>query len=409
MKVPDIKSLKPPMDMKMPPLDMAAFVANVKPYLETVQEKLKQVDPKALAGGLVVVLIAYYALFSYADSKREETLAYIASQIPSETVTVQRIRKIKHTQKNGEDDTGDDSEFGNEARSSVHTIEGLYTQTELGMLPVIRKEDNLTSFRAYQHPFSFDGLNLNKPVLSFIVVDYGLSNAHSENVLDLLPAEVSLMLSPYSRLPSEWVALAQDKGHEVWLDMPVQNMLGQDQGNATIFHHGSYIQKQQAMHKIMVRTQGYLGVSSYTDDSSNLAKADYLKIAEEIYGRGLGILELNPDAPRFIRGKAITTGAPYIQADMTVLRRDDFHDLEVIAQEQGYAVAIIPNYPETIKNLAVWILKIARADYIVAPVSALYDLPLMKSGGASSQVIEAEKAAVTPTGLENQDFVEPEE
>ncbi len=99
-----------------------------------------------------------------------------------------------------------------------------------------------------------------------------------------------------------------------------------------------------------------------------------------MYIRGLGFLELNPDAASFIETQAFTSGAPYIKVDMVLHRmhgeKNSFDTVEKIAQTNGHAVVLVPNHPAIIKHLAVWIMKVAEADYIIAPVSAIYDLPL---------------------------------
>lgn len=358
---------------------------------------LQQINITALIKGLITVTAIYTLLFLYVYLNSANTIAQLESQIIVENITVQHVKKHIEQPHNQTENIA----------TSMSVIDGLHEVRNIGRLPIIRKEDNLTSFRAYQHPFTFKNIG-NKPVISFIIIDYGLSKAQSLSALDILPPEVSFILSPYSSLPDEWMAMAQSKGHEVWLNLPIQNKKPQDLGGNAIYHHSPSLEKKHNMHKSLAKTQGYIGIGSYTDDSINSEKQHYTELAEDLYRRGLGILELNPNAPTFIEGKALSMGAPYIKADLEVFKikgkDNSFEALESIAKEKGHAIAIIPNYPTTIKNLAVWIMKVAQADYIIAPVSAIYDLPLHRANGSGTK-----HTNIAPTQLHKNDHIEPEE
>lgn len=347
---------------------------------------VRDIDMKALAIGLGLVATSYACLYFYVSSNAQDTIKAIESRLAYETVSVTSMKAKQ--------------EKNERPAASKQVIEGLYQNTASGYLPIIRRNDNLTSFRAYQRPFSFENVDLTKPVVSFIVVDFGLSKDQSLKSMDILPPEVSFVLSPYASLPEEWVSMAREKGHEVWLNQPIQQENAIDLGNYMIFHHASYNDKLKSLFSTLAITQGYLGISSYTDKTLDYAAEDYSKLAEEVYTRGLGYLETNPNAPKTIEGKSITFGAPYIQADMELLRtkgEQSFDDLEHIAQKQGHVVVVVPNASKVVKNLAVWIMKIAQADYTLAPASAMFDLPLYQ---ASHNVKHDNNAIMTETPTE---------
>ena len=115
----------------------------------------------------------------------------------------------------------------------------------------------------------------------------------------------------------------------------------------------------------------------------------YSQLINKIYERGLGFLELNPNASKLLEGSAINLGAPHIKTNMKVLTisgdNHSFEELESMAKQNGSVVAVIPPYPKTIKNLAVWIEKVGKTDYTIAPVSAVYDLPFYEQSNANQQ------------------------
>lgn len=348
----------------------------------TVKEKSEQLSHvlniRIFLQALACVIGIYAILFLYVYMFSSSTVEGIEEKLGSETVVISK----KSETPSPDSQSSYEEDFVAYQRpkpvKSAAAIDGLYEEENIGFLPIIRASDNLTSFEAYRTPFSFEGLPL-KPIISFVVMDYGLSQEQSNTALDILPPRVSFILSPYAKLAEEWVRRAQEKGHEVWVDLPIQNNGATDQGQFTLFHHNSFRQKQRSLHNVLSQTQGYVGVSIFADDGVVIEQEAYAKLQEEIYERGLGLMQRNPKAPYFFFGKSVADGGPYIQADQHIIHissnKNSFDQIEDIAKAKGYAVGVIPNYPKAIKNLAVWIEKVARADYILAPASAMYDAP----------------------------------
>ncbi len=332
---------------------------------------IDNIDIKTLIIGIVAVILLYSTIFLYVHMKSDETIKQLESALSTNIYPISYENNI-------EDKISHTEIEKLKLPDPPQIIKGLFEETKYGKIPIIRTSDNLTSFRAYQHPFTIPK-NTNKPVISFVILDYGLSKAQSKSALDLLPSEVSFILSPYSSLPNEWIKMAQDKGHEIWLNAPIQNKKLSDSGKHTIFHHSPLIQKINSLHKTLSSAQGYVGISSYSDDSMLRTTQDYSKLADELYSRGLGYLELNPNAPSLIANKAFAADAPYIKANTNIINikgKNSFETLEKLANKNGYAVAIVPNYPKTINNLAVWIMKVGQTDYVIAPVSSIYNMPM---------------------------------
>ncbi|MBI1301995.1 MAG: hypothetical protein GC137_10140 [Alphaproteobacteria bacterium] len=348
-----------------------------------IKEKKSQISKflniRIFLQAIAAVISIYAILFLYVYMVTSSTIKSIEEKLGSETVVISTT-----TENHGSPDHNEDEEEALQQQQmpkpvkSAAAIDGLYEEKSIGFLPIVRASDSLTSFEAYKSPFSFEGLP-PKPIISFVVMDYGLSQQQSNTALDILPPSVSLILSPYAKLPEEWVRRAQEKGHEVWIDLPIQNNKATDQGQFTLFHHNSFRQKQRSLHNVLAATQGYVGVSIFADEGTVTEQETYIKLQEELYERGLGLLQRNPNAPYFFFGKSVADSAPYIQADHHLIHissnQNSYDQLEETAKQKGYVIGVIPNYPQAIKNLAVWIEKVARADYILAPASAMYDAP----------------------------------
>ncbi len=371
-------------------IDLKAYIPKTLPPVPKLDMKqLKQIisliDKPALIKGFGAVITFYALMHLYVWMMSASTIKHLEEQLPSITTAITKA----------EAKSGPTADLDMEVRNNF-LIEGLSQNTSEGKLPIIRSSDYLTSFRAYQTPFTWN-TNSKKPVIAFILKDYGLSQKSSNLATRVLPSEISLMLTPYANSPSRWVAQAHNNGHEVWMHIPLQNTQTTDSGPMTIFHHASLNDKQTTIYQTLSKTLGYVGVSAYTDQGLDRAKDDYTQIFDELYSRGIGYFEINPEAPEIIKGSAFAKGAPYIKANIEILRMsgDQSYDtLEDIAQQKGYAVAIIPSHPTAINNLSIWLEKIGNIDYQIAPISAIYDLPTLEN--------------IDPAALESKDFIDPE-
>lgn len=351
-------------------------------------DQFKTIDLKAFGLGLGVVGLIYLLIFVYIFAFSQSTVEGLEKQLSSTFAKVEVSDKPPVTASdNSKSHDGAHHEEA-EAQSTApkelpdNLVEGLLEHTPIGALPIVRTTDGLTSFRAYQQPFDFD--QISKPMVIFVVKDFGLSSENSQMALEILPPQVGFVLSPYSTMPDEWIKLAREAKHEIWMNAPIENNTSttNDSGAATILTNSSYVQKLKALQWNMSQGSGYIGVASYTDNLLLESKEQYSKLADEIYGRGLGFFELNPNANSYIESKALSKNAPYIKADMEVIQMlgdNSFEILEKKLTKKNVIVAVVPNYPKPLKNLAAWILKVGQVDYTLAPASALYDLALHNS------------------------------
>lgn len=350
-------------------------------------EKLKTVDLKSFGYGLAGVCALYGLILLYVLLSSQSTIKTLENRLASQTALITTAKP--HIPSAGEAQT---QTIKNHLSDVM--IEGLTEDSPSGPLPIVRTKDGLTSFRTYQMPFDLQKAG-NKPLISFVVNDFGLSKETSMQALETLPPEVGFILSPYSTMPEEWIKLAREKGHEIWISTPIENQSltnqNKDTGPATILNAASYTKNLSALHWVLSRGLGYIGVAAYTDKSVLDNEDLYKRYADEVYGRGLGYLELNPDADPFIGNQALSRNAPYIKSSLQVIHMtgdQSFAELESLAKKEQYAVAVIPNYPTTIKSLAAWIMKIGKIDYTIAPASAIYDVVAHNSPPANDDDME---------------------
>ena len=241
-------------------------------------------------------------------------------------------------------------------------VEGLYEKSELGLLPVIKNRAE-TPFTVYKKPYI---LNKAAPFISVAVRDFGLSQPISDVMIEALPSDVSFIMSPYTAAPQIWIDKAREDGHEVWLEMPVENLdfPFSDPGAKGLLTHVSLQYNQDRLDWILSRVAGYTGVAAYTDDALSNAGPTFKKIANDIFERGLGYFELNTDSSFFIP-LAATVNAPHVQADI------DVSTFSLAASKLGgKRVIVMDATQKNIKDLKAWIIAMENRGVQNAPLSA---------------------------------------
>ena len=371
-------------------INVAGIKARFGGIFNSVLSFFKGADPNTLIKGTIFVFLIYGLAFSYVYFTGPAAIKEIETQMTSGRVELMPV--VKEVSKN--------FLHKDEEHEGPDLLPGLSKYEDAGRLPIIRSKDQLTSFRGYQTVFTFDTPE-KRTVVAFMLTDFGLSEKYSNMAIEMLPAEVSFLLSPYAEHPREWISKARSHGHEVWLELPIQSEKFPSSGLQTIFHHQNLRDKATKMRKTLAHALGYVGVGIFLDDTISKTQDDYRKLSDEIYGRGLGVFERNPDAPKTIEASAVTRGAPFIQANLDIYKmkgNNSFQELERIANAKGDAVATVPSYPNAIKNLSMWIKAVGSVDYLVAPVSAIYDLPLARNARSKNN-----SNATAPSGLKPSD------
>lgn len=390
----------------------------------------KQFSWRAFATGLAVVALVYAGLFAWLNYKAVNTLERLSARLAHATVSIERAAPVSAPAPaeayvyppapvQMTIQTGHESEMAGpppppvsteETHSDVqisitHTgalepapIEGLYTQTEAGKLPVI-SETGLTPFQAYRRPF----LSQEKPVIALAVTGYGLSEKDSELALSL-PPEISLILSPYADNPEQWVTKARENGHEVWLYAPFENddFVNNDPGPQALLTRQSLPENRGKLEWIMARVTGYAGIVGKTDRVFLSVHTMFKPLINLIFDRGLAYFELNTEGSALIEAQAINQGAAFSAAEQTARVWDEklASSLEKAANERGSTNAVVDLNPKNVAALLEWAVTLPKQGLDLAPLSAL---AAQASSGkaASAETKSPEPEAVTPSDPEH--------
>lgn len=275
--------------------------------------------------------------------------------------------------------------------------EGLYEETASGRLPVVRRKDNLTPFNAYRKPFSLP--DTDTPMVAIGIADVGLSDVASEAAVSTMPEEISVILSPYSSTIDFWANEARNRGHEIWMTLPLESETypATDPGPDTLLIGAPERENQEKLMNVMGRAVGYAGFVAIPKAAFMKEANDLRPVIASIYNRGLGFIDSSPDPAAVPQSMAIGMNAPYGFVDSWVDRTPareaitaELESLEKTAKERGYAIGIIRPYPVSYQQVQDWAKQLESKGIALVPLSALTPQP---NAGKPVNTIEAPSSA----------------
>ena len=103
------------------------------------------------------------------------------------------------------------------------------------------------------------------PTVSLIVGGLGLNKALTERAIDDLPAEISLAFAPYAKDLDFWTEKARNAGHEVLIELPMENYSGDPTalGAAGLLTSRTPAENLQRLDWLMSRFGGYFAATNY--------------------------------------------------------------------------------------------------------------------------------------------------
>lgn len=252
----------------------------------------------------------------------------------------------------------------------------LVEETEKGMLPVVAP-DGRRAWETYARPFEAD---LKLPRVAIIVTRMGVSRSLTAAAAEALPPEISFSFSATASDLDDQVAMAQQAGHEIFLDIPMEpfGYPANDPGPMTLLTSLSAVDNLNRLETALGRTVGYAGVigvkgSQFTTDEEALTPVlAVLKERGLMYVDGAATsrtiaLEIagSIQLPRAIANANIddNPALPDMERQLAALERT--------ARRTGFALGVVPPLPVTIDLLVSWSTTLAERGFVLAPATAI--------------------------------------
>lgn len=328
---------------------------------------------RALSEGLLAGALLFVLLIAWMVLRADDTAKSLQHLVPAKVAAIEEP-EIPVTPQDP-----NAPPVGLQNAKNIHAlppapIEGLSESKDGKILPLSRIEDDMTPFQAYKKPFTAEA---GKNLVSIVVMDFGLSDKISTSLLDNLPPEISLVISPYTPNAAKWASAARAYGHEFWLALPMQTE-GDDTGPNTLLSDAPLEQNQTRLTNVLGSTAGYAGLVTQKDHLLKPDDGGAADIFKQIFGRGLALAESNPSETAYGLSMAMESGYPYVQNNFWIDAdlRPDYIDralgeLEMQAANKGKAIAFVHPYPVAMKKIQQWMLGMEDRGLQIAPLSAM--------------------------------------
>jgi polysaccharide deacetylase 2 family uncharacterized protein YibQ len=313
-------------------------------------------DMGAFAQGLLLVAAAIVGLAVYAFIAGPAHLRALQDAAPALTVPVES------------------------AEPAVQTAPADASPFYGGALPQ-RAEDGRTPFVAFRAPAP--AVPAGRGRIALMVADFGLSESGSAGVLESLPPEAAVILSPYAARADAWAARAREGGREVWLHLPLSSGETENAGPLSLSATMGVAPGAQALRAVLGTARGYAGVAGFFRREVS-ADAPAIRAAlGEVLTRGLALAQIAPPGAEGaeeedpIAALARMQDAPYVRADMVLAPQDPqdvpaaLAQVEELAHIRGHALLVVAPWPSVVGRVASWADGLPAAGLALVPPSAL--------------------------------------
>lgn len=368
-----------------------------EPFLNDA-EKVKKFSFRTFTLGLFLgtALLSLVVFWAYMNA--EETEKNLAKKLSSKTVLVDKDNKAqivktteidpviaippKDVQPTNVTPSQDEVEFtpipeySGEGALVAAPIPGFYESVNDGLAPIIRKKDGLTPFDAYKKPFTGSA---DKPLVSFVINNIGLSKSKTYELIDELPDNVTLTFSPYSGNLNELVGAARAGGHEVWLNLPLESKEYplRDPGPLTLLKNASEEQNTERITKLLISSNGYAGFIPNKDHAYTANTIKTNRALNQIFARGLTVIDSQRSLNSFAKALADKYDSPYGMVDVwlddeltPIALNRQIRKMIEIGNAKNQVVVMLNNYPASISAMNKFLSSAAAKEFQLAPLSA---------------------------------------
>lgn len=224
----------------------------------------------------------------------------------------------------------------------------------------------------------------SQPKIAIVITGLGLSAAATEAAIKQLPAAITLSFSPYARRLNQWITLARVNDHEVMLDLPMEPVTypEDDPGPHALLTLLDASQNLARLDWILSRANSIVGVTGVMGSRFTTSEKGLRPVLEDLKKRGLMILDNRVTQDSVIDKLASGIALPYVLNDRAldaaqasrVAIDARLTEVERLARENGFAVAIGQPYPVTIERLRDWTATIKGRGIALVPITALADI-----------------------------------
>ncbi len=241
--------------------------------------------------------------------------------------------------------------------------------------------DGRTAMHAYAARFD---TSIKRPRVGILVAGIGMNEADSNAAIHLLPAGVSLAVSPYTANPDRLLASARSAEHEYLLAVPMepQGFPENDPDDRhALMTSVPPTENMVRLHWAMSRFAGYAGVTNALGQMRGerlSAMAEQLDpVLEDVADRGLLFVDARVGQPPLHQVWSRSVDLVIDDEPANEAALDERLDaLAKLAKDRGSALGLVSvPRPVTLDRVAAWTNTLRDRGLVLAPVSALVMRP----------------------------------
>ena len=215
------------------------------------------------------------------------------------------------------------------------------------------------------------------PRIIVIFDDMGLDRAVFESVMRL-PGPLTLSFLPYGKDPQPMVDAARERGDAVLLHLPMEPAGGADPGPHVLKGTMSATDLLTELEWNLGRIHGYIGVNNHMGSKLTRDEATMKTILSVINERGLFFVDSLTTGKSAAKAAGEAIGARVYARDVfldpnagkeTVIRQ--LEQVERIAVETGFVVAICHPHPDTLAVIGPWLTSAPTRGFRLDTVASL--------------------------------------
>ncbi len=224
-----------------------------------------------------------------------------------------------------------------------------------------------------------NALQNNTPTLSVIVNNVGQSRSIAASILEKLPNDITIALSPYTRNHNEVVKQFDEYGFETWIDLSAITLkIQSDKGRLALDPTANFERNINLLTQQLENKDNIAGVVLPNQSLITETPRLWGDIVFDLFANGYGILDNTKNITKpdlfFHEDKR----APYIKGDFLLeetMTRDQMKsmlsNIRKKTIEQGkMIVTITPSTPATLDILDEWLNSLDNEGITLVPLSA---------------------------------------
>ncbi len=236
--------------------------------------------------------------------------------------------------------------------------------------------------------YIWEGPDLSgRPKIAIIIDDMGVSLR--SKLVEIMPAPLTLAYLPYAENLAEHTARAKKNGHELMVHMPMEPMDASNDGGPKVLSASlSDAAFRDVVDWDLSQFKGYAGFNNHMGSRLTQDEEALGRLMRHVKGRNLYFVDSKTIASSVAAQVARDNGIAYAERDIFLdheitpdFIRKSLEQLERIAREKGYAIAIGHPHKETIDALKDWLPSLKAKGIELVPASALVNRPVEERQG----------------------------